>query len=527
MAAPEETEVETSFVLAVKGQEELQRAARQVKDFQRQAEQAKKTTFKIPAGAVPTFGGGFAAPAPTSPVAAAQRKHADLTYEAVQAQGEVTAEMRQSIRRERMIERSRQWAAREAAEKHTIGGRMALMSAQMMGASMQGAAGKIVQFGSGIASLGIELSQFGGAIGRAGALLPKLAGLASAGAAGYALGTALFNALDSADGLATGMHQGRLVLMRQSDANKQYVKALGFRNMAEFRASRAAMSLAGKVEQEAQVREQIRKKVENLRAPAEGATPAEHAAYRKSVLEATARAAREAHVPVTMELYEQAQKEVGTAAVMQVAALKERAAGEGDLALMVRRQADRLGALPTGQTGQAMRSFQERAVKAAELIHGSGLAMGKTVEEIREMLVGAAAASFESVTAQSRAASEQDIMMRFAADQFAKNMARRSESLADQLAMDQQVHAASEFYVKMMSLVGQQLDPAKAYQVFEAAAQQKARRVFDFRGSRFDIKQEFAEGFDPDRIAVAFANDLATLGERQAQSGYSPLFGVR
>ena len=51
--------------------------------------------------------------------------------------------------------------------------------------------------------------------------------------------------------------------------------------------------------------------------------------------------------------------------------------------------------------------------------------------------------------------------------------------------------------------------------------------IMDFRGSKFDIKQQFAEGFDPDRIAVAFSNDLATLGERRVQSGLAPLFAVR
>lgn len=49
----------------------------------------------------------------------------------------------------------------------------------------------------------------------------------------------------------------------------------------------------------------------------------------------------------------------------------------------------------------------------------------------------------------------------------------------------------------------------------------------DFRGSRFDVTQQFAEGFDPDRIAVGFANDIAALGERRLQSGFSPLFAVR
>jgi hypothetical protein len=49
----------------------------------------------------------------------------------------------------------------------------------------------------------------------------------------------------------------------------------------------------------------------------------------------------------------------------------------------------------------------------------------------------------------------------------------------------------------------------------------------DFRGSKFDITQAFAEGFDPDRIAVTFANDLSSLGERKLQSGLSPIFAVR
>lgn len=50
---------------------------------------------------------------------------------------------------------------------------------------------------------------------------------------------------------------------------------------------------------------------------------------------------------------------------------------------------------------------------------------------------------------------------------------------------------------------------------------------YDFRGSRFDITQKFAEGFDPDRFAVAFASDLASLGEQKTQSGFSPLYSVR
>jgi len=48
----------------------------------------------------------------------------------------------------------------------------------------------------------------------------------------------------------------------------------------------------------------------------------------------------------------------------------------------------------------------------------------------------------------------------------------------------------------------------------------------DFRYSKFNITQEFAEGFDPDRIAVAFASDLGRLGEMKTQAAYSPTFAV-
>lgn len=53
------------------------------------------------------------------------------------------------------------------------------------------------------------------------------------------------------------------------------------------------------------------------------------------------------------------------------------------------------------------------------------------------------------------------------------------------------------------------------------------RAVNDFRFSQFDITQKFAEGFDPDRIAVAFSEDLGRIGEMRRQSGFDPLFAVR
>ena len=82
---------------------------------------------------------------------------------------------------------------------------------------------------------------------------------------------------------------------------------------------------------------------------------------------------------------------------------------------------------------------------------------------------------------------------------------------------------------KLMAIQKAQAEKARLARMKGRKPAGRGGRVqkFDFRGSRFDIKQAFAEGFDPDRVAVAFASDLAALGETKMQSGLSPLFSVR
>lgn len=48
----------------------------------------------------------------------------------------------------------------------------------------------------------------------------------------------------------------------------------------------------------------------------------------------------------------------------------------------------------------------------------------------------------------------------------------------------------------------------------------------DFRYSRFDITQRFAEGFDPDRVASAFASDLEAMASQRLSSGFAPAFAL-
>jgi len=48
-----------------------------------------------------------------------------------------------------------------------------------------------------------------------------------------------------------------------------------------------------------------------------------------------------------------------------------------------------------------------------------------------------------------------------------------------------------------------------------------------FINSRFTIEQKFEEGFDPDRIATAFAQDLGRVASERLQSSFEPMFAIR
>ena len=49
----------------------------------------------------------------------------------------------------------------------------------------------------------------------------------------------------------------------------------------------------------------------------------------------------------------------------------------------------------------------------------------------------------------------------------------------------------------------------------------------DFRGSKFEITNNFPQNIDGGRVAVAFGDELARLGERRLESGLRPLYSYR
>jgi hypothetical protein len=112
---------------------------------------------------------------------------------------------------------------------------------------------------------------------------------------------------------------------------------------------------------------------------------------------------------------------------------------------------------------------------------------------------------------QKLAAASDTLRRNEAIDLWARNWERTQKATEGRMKLD----AANEARAKRATERGD-------------ADKDKAKgKNFDFRGSRFDITQNFAEGFDPDRIAVAFSSDLAGLAETKSQSGFAPLYSVR
>lgn len=101
--------------------------------------------------------------------------------------------------------------------------------------------------------------------------------------------------------------------------------------------------------------------------------------------------------------------------------------------------------------------------------------------------------------------------------------AKKKLTVSDRAAYDEATGILKKYGIKtarggLTDRIGGRLDKLKNPNVVNYQ---------DFRGSRFDILQQFAEGFDPERIAATFGNDIANLGERRLQSGLAPAFSVR
>jgi hypothetical protein len=444
--------------------------------------------------------------------------------------GEFSGEQIKAFREEQRLDRVRQGMAREAAEKHQIAGRAVLTSAQLLGLSMKGTAGKIVSMGATVSSLGFEMSQLGGKWGQLGAKLGKAGGALSALAVGFEIGTALDNlgkTLEFAERSLSDVIAGLPVPSNVKAQNLKYAKAQGYKTIADMAAGKAAQIATAT---QLRVDEAAKKYAADLAATPIGATMQQQNNYNAALFKA-AKAIHQQSGGSFEAALTAAKKASEEGLNSQNVLLKQRQEEEINLMSAVHRQAGLIGSLPTGATKEAQIAYANELREAGMMIiKSSGLA-SSTLEQVVAMLEKEAQQTLGATVATLRERSQKQIEVDTSIDQAAKNLRKLGGGRTEQAKKRYDDALWREATKIAGDRFGTDKASAEVERIYGELKSKTKRDVsktnFDFRNSRFDIKQEFAEGFDPDRVAAAFANDLASLGERKTQSGFAPLLAVR
>lgn len=510
--AENSTVVETVFTLVDQASAKVEKLASNFSELQAQAMSAKAEVAKAA-----TLPGGTTAAAAT-PMAEAAKAAPPRGGAAL---GEFSAEKVAMFREEQRLEKTRQRMASDAADKFSTAGRISLGAAQVLGGSMTGISGKMVQVGGVLGPIGIDLAQFGGRVGALGGLMAKMGPLATA--AGVAL-SGFSTALDSMreEGI-WGMHTDAYETHK---SNAKVAKSLGYRDAAEMVAVRAT----GKsMEQQVKLTVAAKKYAAGLGSLPADATAAEMTAYNKRLRDTGLKVLREAGLPASQmgDVMREVTDQAKAGLPAQQLAMQEKMESELRVSAAMKKQASFVGTLPINATRAEMEAFNARLLRAGTDMLASGELFGMSLEEILNTLRGQASDSLAATSAAMRARSAQDIKTGTAVEEAAKEFNKRKLGKGEdaKLAYDAALHSEAERIYAAQKLT----DPRELQGIYADLRSKtkldKSKTSFDFRNSKFDIKQNFAEGIEPGDVSVAFTNDIAALAERQMTSGFSPIFG--
>lgn len=392
---------------------------------------------------------------------------------------------------------------------------------QRTGAALQSGGYALVSMGGHAAELGTKLAKFGGTVGV----------VTSALEVGYSIGEKMLEigeGLDNLLGRVTGTesmfgeiwgegHQRSL-----ERVNLQFAKSLGFLSAKHYEEANEAVGRANHERKLAKAIEEQRSLLKALPTDKTGAAMEE---FEQSLLQAAKTGQR---LDVGMaELLDGLRESASHSAATQEA----RANRKSKLEEATREQviADSIVALPDTATLE-MKQAQAAKVRAAvEAVARMTGASDEEVEQIQEMTLAHIEAhdSLEGVMAAFDDEAQGSLQVQMAAKEAEKHVKHFSaKTLETAKGMEEYLAAIKDATMAAAKKAGIDKDPKQVAKVLNEVKAKVEHKVFDFRGSRFDILQRFEEGFDPDRIAAAFAGDVADLGERSVQSNFAPLFSV-
>lgn len=201
-------------------------------------------------------------------------------------------------------------------------------------------------------------------------------------------------------------------------------------------------------------------------------------------------------------------------------AVAEHAARERQLTVIEQVAAEKLASIPLNANEQQVRAHTDQLKSVVGDLVTSGKVLSEEAEavtkEIEERYAHADTLATMTDQYEERAHSEALV------DQAVKEYMHGLPKLGKTMASIDEFHSS---VATLTRLAAQEhgFNPEQSKDFMQKL--EKANHNFDFRGSHFDIHQDYKD-IDPERIATAFTTDLAAVGERRVQSSFAPLFSI-
>ena len=443
-------------------------------------------------------------------------------------QDEAESALRAEIKARRLRTRS----LRVEEQQGNVTGAVASKLQAVMGSgegAMATAFGKMGAMAGAAEGIGYQMSAFGGTMGSTGEKLVKIGGVAggfvAAATAGYAVGQAIdewSGQLSHWAGFSgrsiSSMIAGERSTHEVAEQNEKYAHSLGYASSALHMSS---LAIGGKMASDRELQKRTNDYSRMLTAVPVDKTGVAMAEFERNLMKAALQIVKpgEDLALVVQKLQDVAGRNANTWA--------EEGNRHAELGAAIKTGAQKLQmfALSTDASVEDQKTHNQvlaSYVSTLESTHQirqdeqEAVLSGIQAEMEKRGSIGTVIKAYEK-TAQEAA----DLNVAF------KQLKLPTLRAANQMEL-MELTAAKIIQAKAQS---EGLSPemtqgllAKASAKFQT---EKSKLHVDFRGSRFDIKQNFATGFDPDLIAVAFTGDLVNLGERRIQSGQAPIFGGR
>lgn len=459
--------------------------------------------------------------------------------------GKISPEERDKFKEDKelfLAMRQRKKHMKVAMAEENVMHRTAMTATMLLAGEQHGLVATLAKNAVMVQAVGMDMSTVGGKAGELGMKMSELAGKAVAvGGAwevGYAVGEKLNEGSEALHKVFEGMGEkghsleeafmtlgGPVGLLYRAltaenrahdevlKGNEKYAKSLGYRNAAEFGAIRG---IRDRIEHEKKLSVQIDQEVKNLAALPTDKTGEAMDEYNRSLIEAARR------MGVAPDKMDEAVEKLKQASEHSVKSLTTKANRESELATIIDQEAKTISAMPLHATIEKQKQYNEViGAHIQSLVTAKAITQEEAAEQMERLRQRIdERGSVENAIKAIHEEESSSIQMNDAVQQQIKRM-----KVLPLNATAQQMIAFNDTLETTAYQIAQGLgkagDPEAFKKIFEEvkqAATEKQKRVYDFRNSRFDIKQQFAEGFDPDRISVAFTNDLAKLGERALEA---------